>query len=132
MMFRSCAQEPQYPGSWKNTPGTSAGTRSRPPQVGAARLTERVAARAAGVWTVARSKPAPAWTNTFSGPTPVSPYTSRPTLLITEIMYHPFPPPPGSIFDTEDFQYLELNNLAATPLNVNRFNLSGGVTFQFP
>src|SRR5438093_3043682 len=47
-------------------------------------------------------------------------------------MYHPFPPPPGSLYDTEDFEYIEVKNIGNTPLNLNRFSLSGGVQFQFP
>src|ERR1043166_9361388 len=81
---------------------------------------------------VARAKtPTNLFYNTWSGPSAVSLYTAVPPLRITEIMYHPFPPPPSSPFDTEDFEYIEVKNIGGTPLNLNRFSLSGGVTFQF-
>ena len=55
----------------------------------------------------------------------------RPRLVVTEIMYHP-PPPPGTNNVDEDFEYLELRNVGATPLNVNGCTISGGVGFTFP
>src|SRR5678815_4228704 len=70
--------------------------------------------------------------NTWSGPAAVTLYNSTPALRITEIMYHPAPPPAGSTNVDEDFEYIEVKNTGATPLNVNRFELSGGVSFQFP
>src|SRR5438132_3230329 len=81
---------------------------------------------------VARAKGSTAWKSTYSGANAVSIYTSIPALRITEIMYHPLPPPPGSTNSTSDFEYIEVKNIGATPLNVNRFSLSGGVQFQFP
>ncbi len=81
---------------------------------------------------VARAKHATAWKSTFSGPNAVSLYTTLPSLRITEIMYHPAPPPPGSTNSTEDFEYIEVKNIGGTPLNVNGFSLSGGVQFTFP
>lgn len=56
----------------------------------------------------------------------------RPRLVITEIMYHPAPPAAGSPYLDEDFEYLELRNVGAGPLNVNGYTLSGGIDFTFP
>ena len=81
---------------------------------------------------VARSKQAGAWKSTFSGPNAVSLYTLVPSLRITEIMYHPAPPPPGSTNSAEDFEYVEVKNIGGLPLNVNGYRLSGGVQFTFP
>ena len=81
---------------------------------------------------MARTKSATAWKSTFSGPKAVTLFTATPSLRITEIMYHPLPPPPGSTNSAEDFEYIEVKNIGATPLNVNRFSLGGGVQFQFP
>src|SRR5205085_12002159 len=81
---------------------------------------------------VARAKGATAWKSTYSGANAVSLYTAIPALRITEIMYHPLPPPPGSTNSTGDFEYIEVKNTGNTPLNVNHFSLSGGVQFQFP
>lgn len=56
----------------------------------------------------------------------------RPRLVITEIMYHPLPPAPGSTNVDEDFEYIELRNTGSTPLDVNGYKLSGGIDFEFP
>jgi CotH protein/lamin tail-like protein/Fn3 domain-containing protein len=58
-------------------------------------------------------------------------YTQVPALRITEIMYHP----QDSLFvETNDvnFEYVEVKNIGSTPLNLNRFTISGGIDFQFP
>ncbi|MBN2506248.1 MAG: lamin tail domain-containing protein, partial [Verrucomicrobia bacterium] len=59
-------------------------------------------------------------------------YIAEPDLRITEIMYHPADPPPGNMTDTGNFEYIEVQNIGATPLNVNRFRLRGGIEFDFP
>src|SRR5262249_5016457 len=81
---------------------------------------------------VARALSPGSWKNTWSGPSAITLYSSTPALRITEIMYHPAPPLPGSTNSAEAFQYIEVKNVGATPLNVNRFSLSEGVQFQFP
>lgn len=81
---------------------------------------------------VARAKGTNAFFNTWSAPAAATLYTSTPALRITEIMYHPLPPPAGSTNTDEDFEYIEVKNTGSTPLNVNRFVLSGGVDFEFP
>ncbi len=86
----------------------------------------------ANVRIVARARQAGAWKSTFGGPSAVSLYTVVPSLRITEIMYHPAPPTPGSTNVTEDFEYIEVKNISAMPLNVNGYSLSGGVQFTFP
>ncbi|HXI52822.1 MAG TPA: lamin tail domain-containing protein, partial [Candidatus Saccharimonadales bacterium] len=68
----------------------------------------------------------------WSGPIDVTYYTSVPPLRITELMYHPPKPPAGNTNDADLFEYIEVQNTGATPLNVNRFRISGGVDFQFP
>src|SRR4051795_13442599 len=62
--------------------------------------------------------------NTWSGPASAVFFSSVPSLRITEIMYHPA--------GADNFEYIEVQNVGSTPLNVNRFSLSGGVTFNFP
>lgn len=54
-----------------------------------------------------------------------------PKLRITEIMYHPPEPAPGSPFGDNDFEYLELQNIGATPIQLNGVKLSGGVDYTF-
>ena len=85
----------------------------------------------ANVRIVARAKSATGWKNTWSPPVAATLYSSTPSLRITEIMYHP-DVPTGSTNSAGDFEYIEVKNIGATPLNVNRFTLSGGITFQFP
>ena len=81
---------------------------------------------------VARARQAGAWKNTFGGPAAVSLYTVVPSLRITEIMYYPAPPPPGSTNTADDFEYIEVKNVSAFPLDVNGYTLSGGIQFTFP
>lgn len=58
-------------------------------------------------------------------------YVSIPDLRITEIMYHPADPLSGTN-DTGAFEYIEVKNIGATPLNVTSFRLRGGIEFEFP
>jgi hypothetical protein len=69
---------------------------------------------------------------TWSGPAKETFFTGIPDLRITEIMYHPSNPGPGNTNDPDNFEYIEVQNTGSTPLNLNRFTLSGGVTFNFP
>jgi hypothetical protein len=68
----------------------------------------------------------------WSGPQQASYYLSIPPLRITELMYHPADPAVGNTNDADNFEFIEVRNIGATPLNVNRFRLSGGVDFEFP
>lgn len=71
-------------------------------------------------------------TNSFwSGPVSATFYTAVPPLRITEIMYHPKDAPTGNTNDADNFEYLEVKNIGATPLNVNRFRIRGGIDFDF-
>jgi len=55
----------------------------------------------------------------------------RPTLRITEIMYHPPAAPLGSGFDDEAFEFIELTNTGAEAMQLDGFALSGSVEFAF-
>ena len=68
----------------------------------------------------------------WSPPTIATFVVQTPKLVITEIMYHPQNPAIGSIYTDEDFEYIEVKNIGATPLNLNRFRISGGIDFDFP
>jgi len=82
----------------------------------------------------ARARVGTAW----SPPTMATYVVQRPRLVISEIMYHPLPPPAGSTNSDgskridEDFEYVEFRNVGATPINVNNYTLGGGVSFNFP
>jgi len=70
--------------------------------------------------------------NSWSGPT-IAPYViETPKLIITEVMFHPAPPPPGSTNVDEDFEYIEVKNNGATPINLLRSRISGGVNVDLP
>ena len=58
-------------------------------------------------------------------------YTATPSLRITEIMYHPAGIV-GNTNDNDNFEFIEVQNIGATPLNVNRFSIGGGIQFQLP
>ncbi|MEW6156889.1 MAG: lamin tail domain-containing protein, partial [Verrucomicrobiota bacterium] len=67
----------------------------------------------------------------WSAPTIASFYTSIPRLVITEIMFHPAPPPLNSPFTRSDFEFIELKNAGATTLNLAGFRFSNGIEFNF-
>lgn len=48
-------------------------------------------------------------------------------LRITEIMYHPAPPPAESPFESEDFEFIELQNVGRAELSLSGIRLTGGV-----
>ncbi|MBE0536285.1 MAG: lamin tail domain-containing protein [Phycisphaerae bacterium] len=52
-------------------------------------------------------------------------------LRITEIMYHPAAAPDGSAYDEGDFEYIELKNIGASPVNLNLVHFSQGLDFTF-
>ncbi|MCZ6793074.1 MAG: lamin tail domain-containing protein [Planctomycetota bacterium] len=53
-------------------------------------------------------------------------------LRITEVMYNPPAPPPGSPFDNDDFEFIELQNTGQVPLSLLGMRLAGAVRFTFP
>jgi Chitobiase/beta-hexosaminidase C-terminal domain/CotH kinase protein/Lamin Tail Domain/PKD domain len=55
-----------------------------------------------------------------------------PPVRVTEIMYHPGDPPVGSQYANSDFEYVELQNISAQPLNLKNFAFTNGIKFTFP
>ena len=53
-------------------------------------------------------------------------------LRITEVMYHPAPPPAGSPFSADDFEFVELQNTGDKPMALMGTRISGGIEFSFP
>ena len=52
-------------------------------------------------------------------------------LRVTEVMYHPAPPPAGSTFTASDFEFLEVMNTGPRPLFVGGVGLEEAVDFTF-
>ncbi|NLF39681.1 hypothetical protein GX586_09565 [bacterium] len=52
-------------------------------------------------------------------------------LRVSEIMYHPADPPAGSPYLNDDFEFVELCNIGAAPLNVSGTYFSAGIQFSF-
>jgi hypothetical protein len=67
-------------------------------------------------------------TNVYQG----NPSGPQQYLRITEIMYHPPAPPSGSLYDNEEFEYIELKNIGPTNLNLAGVHFKEGVEFAFP
>ncbi len=73
----------------------------------------------------------PPLSSPWSGPTAATFVVSTPPLLITEIMYNPAPPPPGSPYTAQDFQYIELQNTGTNPLFLGGIQFTSGIQFTF-
>ena len=56
---------------------------------------------------------------------------NTPSLVITEIMYHPPGPPSGSPYTAEDFEFIELKNVGAAALDLNGVHFTNGINFSF-
>ena len=52
-------------------------------------------------------------------------------LRVTEIQYHPADPPPGSPYDDNDFEFIEMQNTGSQPINHSGVYLRGGLEFDF-
>ena len=52
-------------------------------------------------------------------------------LIVTEVMYHPPPAGPASTNDAEQFEYVELQNAGATPLDLTGVRFTSGIQFNF-
>lgn len=60
-------------------------------------------------------------------------YTS--SLVVSEIMYHPTPATPGEIgqgWEEDDFEYVEVRNVGALPVDLTDVGFTKGVNFDFP
>jgi hypothetical protein len=80
----------------------------------------------------ARARRPGAWQNTWSGPARIVLYTAIPPLRITEMMYNPPPPPTGSPFEAQDFEFIEVQNIGMEPLDLAGFQYTQGIRFEFP
>ncbi|HEX40624.1 MAG TPA: hypothetical protein ENN81_01005, partial [Phycisphaerales bacterium] len=63
---------------------------------------------------------------------PGNPSDAQRYLRITEIMYHPPNPAPGSPWNDEDFEYVELKNIGSSPLSLAGVKFSRGIQVDLP
>jgi hypothetical protein len=52
-------------------------------------------------------------------------------LRVTEIMYRPLPPEPGSLFSADDFEFVELINAGPNPVDLLGVRFTAGIDFDF-
>ena len=72
----------------------------------------------------------PPISSSWSGVNVATYVVTVPSLAITELMYHPAPPPAGTN-DTEGFEFIELKNVGAQPLNLVGIRFTNGISFTF-
>ena len=67
----------------------------------------------------------------WSGPVAATYVVSPPTLILTEIMFHPVAPPAGSTHSASDFEFLELKNQGDQAVLLPGFHFTHGIDFAF-
>jgi hypothetical protein len=72
----------------------------------------------------------PPLSSSWSGPTAATFIVATPSLAITELMYNPAPPSPGTN-DNDQFEFIELKNVGSTTLNLAGIHFTNGVQFAF-
>ena len=72
------------------------------------------------------------WT-AWSPPVKANFGSPTPSLAISELMYHPAPPPPGNTaYSADDFEFIELANTSTSPLDLTGMRFADGIEFTFP
>jgi hypothetical protein len=67
----------------------------------------------------------------WSGDIAATYYVTTPPLVISELMYNPAPPPAGNTNDSDNFEYVELQNVGTNTLNLAGFRFTNGIDFTF-
>ncbi|MDA3926696.1 MAG: CotH kinase family protein, partial [Kiritimatiellae bacterium] len=67
----------------------------------------------------------------WSGPVKAIFPQSEPALFLTEVHYNPEAPDPTSIFNNDDFEFIELQNITQDSLNLRGYALDGSIEFAF-
>ena len=73
----------------------------------------------------------PPISSTWSGSHVATYYVAIPALRITELMFNPAPPPSGSPYNNDDFEFVELKNTGAAPLSLVGYRFTNGIEFTF-
>ena len=71
------------------------------------------------------------YTNAWSPPAQALYITALPALRITEINYHPAPPPTNSPYQDKDFEFIEIQNTGSNVINLAGASIGGGIDFTF-
>jgi hypothetical protein len=71
------------------------------------------------------------YTNSWSAPVKALYVDFLPALRITEINYHPAPPPVNSPYTDKDFEFVEIQNIGTNVINLSGAHLGGGIEFTF-
>jgi hypothetical protein len=71
------------------------------------------------------------YTNAWSPPARALYLLNLPPLRITEINYHPAPPPTNSPYSESDFEFIEVQNTGTNVINLAGARLGGGINFTF-
>ncbi|HWH71182.1 MAG TPA: CotH kinase family protein, partial [Candidatus Sulfotelmatobacter sp.] len=71
------------------------------------------------------------YTNAWSAPARALYIAALPDLRITEINYHPAPPPTNSPYQEKDFEFIEIQNTGSKVINLAGTQLGGGIDFAF-
>jgi hypothetical protein len=74
----------------------------------------------------------PPLSSPWSGITVATFVVQIPSLVLTELMYHPASPPPDNTNDAVNFEYLDLKNTGTTSLDLAGFRFTRGIEFAFP
>jgi hypothetical protein len=67
----------------------------------------------------------------WSGDIAATYYVTTPPLVISELMYNPAPPPAGNTNDSDNYEFVELQNIGNTTLNLVGFRFTNGIDFTF-
>src|SRR4029453_1466885 len=68
----------------------------------------------------------------WSGPVDVTFVVKTPSIVVTEIMYHPENPLLGDQYNADDFEFIELENVGSQPIDLAGFHFTKGINFTFP
>ncbi|MEZ5299762.1 MAG: lamin tail domain-containing protein [Verrucomicrobiales bacterium] len=77
------------------------------------------------------------WSGPITGDFTVGTDPASPeNLVVSEIHYRPAGPSPeedpGGLYSATDFEFIELMNIGATPINLTGVRIDGGIRFAFP
>ncbi|HEY2952217.1 MAG TPA: lamin tail domain-containing protein, partial [Verrucomicrobiae bacterium] len=60
-----------------------------------------------------------------------APSLAQQYLRVSEIMYHPAPPPPGLATNTDEFEFIEVKNIGPVPISLDGVRFANGIEFNF-